>query len=103
MMVKSLIDMSRPHMLYTAGLGLIMLVSLAVSNIPSLAFSHYVDFAMRRELCAVLFLIGSSAGAMAIHRHLNRAKMPWRIPQSQVALPYAVFFVLTLIAVAIAR
>lgn len=103
MMVKSLIDMSRPHMLYTAGLGLIMLASLAVSNVPALAFSHYLDFALRREVCAGLFLTGSVAGALAIHRHLNRAKMPWRIPQSQVALPYVVFFLLTLAAVVIAR
>lgn len=103
MMVKSLIDMSRPHMLYTAGLGLIMLVSLAVSNVPTLAFSHYIDFALRRELCAGLFLSGSIAGALAIQRHLNRARTPWRIPQSQVALPYVAFFLLTLTAVIIAR
>lgn len=103
MMVKSLIDMSRPHMMYTAGLGLIMLVSLAVSNISLLSFSHYFDFSFRRELCAALFLMGAGSGSWAIQRHMARAKMPWKVPQSQVAIPYAVFFVLTLCAIVIAR
>lgn len=103
MMVKSIIDMSKPHMLYAGGLGVIMLVSLATSNVPALALSQYLDFLHRREICAVLFLAGSLAGAFSIHRHLERAKQPWKVPQSQIALPYAVFFVATLIAVLIAR
>ena len=103
MMVKSLIDMSRPNMLYSAGLGLVMLVSLVVSNVPALAFSHYFDFAHRRELCAALFLLGAVCGALSVQCHLNRAKTPWRVPQSQVAVPYAAFFLLTLTAVVIAR
>ncbi len=103
MMVKSFIDMSRPHMLYAAGLGIIMLVSLAVSNIAALSFSTYFDFALRRETCATLFLSGALFGVFAIQRHMARAKMPWRVPQSQVSLPYAVFFALTLVAIAMAR
>lgn len=103
MMIKSFIDMSRPHMLYSAGLGFIMLVSLAVSNIPALAFSNYGDFPYRHETCALLFLFGAVNGALAIRRHMHRAKTPWRIPQSQIALPYAAFFIATLVAILIAR
>jgi hypothetical protein len=103
MMVKSLIDMSRSNLLYSAGVGLIMLVSLVVSNVPSLAFSQYFDFEHRDRLCAALFLLGALFGALAIHRQMLRVKMPWRVPQSQVAIPYAVFFAISLLAVVIAR
>lgn len=103
MMVKSFIDMSRPHMFYAGGLGLIMLASLVVSNVPELAFSAYFDFEFRRTLCAILFLTGASLGALSLWRHIQRARTPWRVPQSQVSMPYAGFFFATLIAVIIAR
>lgn len=103
MMIKSIIDMSRPHMLYAAGVGLIMLFSLATSNIPALAFSNYLDFPFRRQVCAGLFLTGALFGAFSIYRHMARSKSPWKVPQSQIAIPYVMFFVTTLIAIAIAR
>ncbi len=103
MMVKSLVDMSRPHMLYSAGLGVIMLMSLAVSNIPALSLSSYLDFAFRKELCAALFLGGALLGAFAMHRHLQRAKTPWKVPQSQISLPYLGFFICTLVGLTLAR
>ncbi len=103
MMVKSFIDMSRPHMLYAGGLGLIMLLSLAVSNVPALAFSAYFEFSWRKELCAGLFLTGAAMGVLALYRHMARSRQPWRVPQSQVSLPYAFFFVLTSLGIALAR
>lgn len=102
-MIKTMIDMSKPNMLYAVGLGLIMLVSLAVSNVQQLAFSNYFELAYRREICAGLFLSGSLFGVLAILRHMARAKMPWKVPQSQVAIPYVIFVALTFIAIAIAR
>jgi hypothetical protein len=102
-MIKSLIDMSRPHMLYVSGVGIIMLFSLATSNVAALSFSAYFDFSFRRQLCALLYLGGASLGAWAIHRHMLRAKTPWKIPQSQVTLPYAGFFVTTLLAIALSH
>lgn len=103
MMVKSFIDMSRPQMLYGAGIGLIMLLSLLTSNVPQLAFSAHVDWSFRREMCALLFLLGSAFAVLTVHRHLARAKQPWRVPQSQVALSYLAFFGATLAAVVLAR
>jgi hypothetical protein len=103
MMTKSFVDMSRPNMLYAIGLGFIMLVSLALSNVPVLALSHYLSVPHRREVCAALFVIGALFGAYAMNRQLQRAKTPWTVPQSQVALPYCMFFVATLAAVVIAR
>ncbi|MNR71607.1 hypothetical protein D3C71_22380 [compost metagenome] len=103
MMTKSAIDMSRPNMLYACGLGFIMLVSLAISNVPVLTLSQYLDIPFRREICAGLFMTGAVFGAFAMQRHLRRAKAPWKVPQSQVALPYCVFFFVTLAAVIIAR
>lgn len=103
MMIKSLIDQSRPHMLYASGLGVLMLLSLIGSNVPDLAFSSYFELPMRREVCAGLFFAGALLGAWALQRHMQRARTPWRVPQSQVSLPYAGFFLLTLGAIAIAH
>lgn len=90
-------------MLYAVGLGLIMLVSLAVSNISALAFSNYVDFEYRRQVCAGMFISGMLLGMWGAQRHLLRAKQPWKVSQSQVALPFVGFFLLTLTAILIAR
>lgn len=103
MMTKSIVDMSRPNMLYAGGLGLIMVASLILSNVPTLSITNFLEIPFRREVCAGLFLMGSMFGAFALQRHIQRAKTPWKTPQSQVALPYCIFFVATLAAVIIAR
>ena len=95
--------MSRPTALYAAGLGVIMLVSLVVSSVPALAFSTYFELMFRRELCAGLFVFGCAMGALALQRHMKRAKSPWKFPQSQVSLPYLLFFVSTLFGVVLGR
>jgi hypothetical protein len=102
-MLKSFIDMSRPHLLYTLGLGILMLLSLAGSNVPGLAFSEYLDFSLRRQLCAGLFLTGAVLGAWSLYRHVHRASFPWRVAQSQVSIPYLGFFILTFVAIFIAH
>lgn len=103
MMVKSFIDMSRPHLLYAAGLGLIMLLSLISSNVEGVALSSYVEIPFRKQICAFSFLGGSLFGVLAIQRHMARARQPWRVPQSQVAIPYFAFFIATIIGVALSR
>jgi hypothetical protein len=103
MMTKSIIDMSRPNMLYAGGLGLIMLVSIIISYSPLLELSHYLEIPYRREICAGLFLAGAFVGTYAMTRHLTRAKMPWKVPQSQVAVPYCLFFITTLAGVVLSR
>jgi hypothetical protein len=103
MLIKSVIDMGKPNAAYGAGLGLIMLLSLAMSNLPALAFSQYVELAFRRELCAGLFITGAVFGAWALQRHMARAQSPWRVPQSQVSILYCIFFASTLLAVMIAH
>lgn len=103
MFTKSAIDMSRPRLIYGAGLGILMLASLAVSNVPDLAFSTYFDIPHRKEICAGLFASGSLMGCWALLRHMARSAKPWRVPQSQVAIPYVLFFLSTLGAIAIAH
>lgn len=102
-MMKSLIDMSRPHMMYVCGFGVLMLLSLIGSNVPGAAFTRFFELGPRRELCATLFLAGSILGAWALLRHLKRVQEPWRVPQSQVSLPYAGFFILTFAAIVISH
>lgn len=103
MTTKTTVDMSHANLLYIAGVGVIMLVSLLISNVDALAFSKYFDFAARDRVCAALFMFGGLAGAWAIQRHLLRMKYSWKVPQSQVTIPYLLFFVLSLTAVVIAR
>lgn len=103
MMTPSVVDMSRPTTLYAAGLGLLMLVSLLVTNVPALSLSAYVDIPYRREVCAALFVTGALFGVVALQRHVSRAAVPWKVPQSQIAIPYLAFFVSTLLAIVVAR
>jgi hypothetical protein len=102
-MLPSFVDTSRPTLLYGVGLALLMLVSLLVSNIPSLAVSAHLYIPHRREICAALFALGALLGVVALQRHISRLKTPWKVPQSQVCIPYLLFFVLTLAAIALAR
>lgn len=88
---------------YVIGVGLLMLASILVANVDALALSQYIDIPWRKELCASLFLFGSVAGGWALLRITARAAQPWRVLQAQVTLPYLMFFVATLLAVAISR
>jgi len=103
MFTKSAIDMSRPHTLYGAGLGVLMLTSVALSNLPLFTFSDYVTLTYRKEICAGLFVSGAVMGCLALLRHRARARNPWQVPQSQITVPYVAFFLLTLAAILIAR
>jgi hypothetical protein len=103
MFSKSVIDMSRAHLIYGSGVGVLMLASLAVSNVPALELSQYLVLPYRREICAGLFLGGALMGCLALLRHMSRTKRPWEIPQSQVTLPFVAFFLMTLVATATAR
>lgn len=103
MFVKSAIDMSRSNMLYAAGVGVLMMISLAISNVPAFALSQFVDFPYRKEICATLFLTGALLGAVAINQHLQRSKFPWKTPQSQITIFYTGFFITTLLAIVLAK
>jgi hypothetical protein len=103
MFSKSVVDMSRAHLLYGGGIGALMLASLAVSNVPALELSQYLELPYRKEICAGLFLGGALMGCLALMRHASRLKKPWKIPQSQVTLPYTVFFLMTFAAISLAR
>lgn len=88
---------------YTIGVGALMLVSILVANVDALAVSQYLTIPWRKELCAALFLFGAVTGAWALLRITARAAQPWRVLQAQVTLPYLMFFVATLLAIAISR
>lgn len=101
--MKSLIDMARPNTFYAAGVGLLMIVSLVLSNIPQTNLSLYLTVPFKREIAAGLFLGGTLFGLLAMFRHLRRVRAPWKVPQSQVFVSFSVFFVLTLAALIIAK
>ncbi len=101
--MKSVIDMSRPNTLYAVGVGLLMVVSLVLSNIPQTNLSLYVAVPFKREIAAGLFGSGTLFGIVAMLRHLKRVRMPWKVPQSQVFICFSVFFVMTLAALVIAK
>jgi hypothetical protein len=101
--MKQFIDMARPNALYACGVGLLMIVSLVLSNIPQSNLSHYYEIAYHREIAAGLFIGGALFGLLAMLRHLKRAKAPWKVPQSQVFVSFSMFFMLTLAALVIAK
>lgn len=101
--MKLAIDMSKPTMLYGAGVGLLMIASLILSNIPQTNLSQYVTIAYHKEIAAGLFAMGTVFGVIAMLRHLKRTKTPWVVPQSQVFISFSLFFVLTLLAVILAK
>jgi hypothetical protein len=101
--MKSFIDMHRATLLYGAGVVVLMLLSLAMSNVPELQLSQYVEFAARRKAAAALAVTGAAAGLFAMLRHLARGREPHRVPQSQVSIAYLGFFLCSLAAVLLAK
>lgn len=101
--MKSAIDMSKPNALYMAGIGLLMLVSLTLSNVPWLAPSNYFHVPQRALVSAACFALGGALGLVTFWRHSQRCRAPWKVPQVQVSVSYAAFFVVTLAAVALSR
>lgn len=101
--MKSFIDMSRPNTLYAVGVGLLMVLSLVLSNIPQTNLSLYIAIPFKREVAAGLFGVGTIFGLLAMSRHLKRVKTPWAVPQSQVFAAFAVFFLMTLSALIVAK
>lgn len=103
MLNKSAIDMSRPYLLYSGGVVLLMILGLVGANVPELAISQYFDFPERRYVSAGLFLGGAFLGVLAFLRQAARVTAPWRVPQSQVLAAYLSFFSLTMLAIGLAR
>ena len=94
---------SRASAAFTIGVGVLMMMSILSANIPEVALSNYFAVPFRKELCAALFLLGALSGTWSFLRSVSRNKQPWKVPQAQVTLPYAVFFVSTLLAIVISR
>lgn len=88
---------------YATGVVLLMFLSLLVSNVPGFALSQWIDIPWRREASAGLFVVGASLGGWAVYRASLRGKQPWKYPQSQVTLPYAGFFLITLCAIFLSK
>src|SRR5690554_5644159 len=97
------INMRRPNTLYAVGLGIIIFAALVLSNAPMLSLSNWAEIPLKREACAALFVLGAVFGAVTAQRYMRRMKTPWRTPQSQVALPYLMFFVCVMSALILAR
>jgi hypothetical protein len=101
--MKSVIDMSRANTLYLAGLGVLMLLSLLINNLPQIAPSTYYHIYFQKEMTAGLLAGGGLFGLLAVQRHTARAKEAWRVPQSQVSICFAMFFALTMAGILISR
>lgn len=101
--MKNAIDTTRTNIVYAVGVALVVLASLAVSNIEQARLSAYWDFAQRPYVAAALFITGALFGVAAMWRGLARQKQPWRVPQAQVNVLFIVFFVVTLAAVVLAK
>lgn len=101
--MKSFVDMGKPNTLYAVGVGLLIAVSLVLSNMPQSNLSQYLTVPFRREIAAGAFMAGVLFGVVAMLRQLSRIKSPWKVPQSQVFISFMLFFVLTLVGLVIAK
>jgi hypothetical protein len=102
-MFKIDIDMGRPNLLYAVGVGILTLISLVLSNVPESNLSTYWEVPYKREVSVALFLLGTTFGLLAMMRHIQRTKTPWKVPQSQVFIYFSIFFSLTLTALILAK
>jgi len=101
--MKSLIDTSRANALYLGGVGILMLTSLLSSNLPQLLPATYFHILFQRELTGAFLVTGSCLGLLAFQRHSARTREPWKVPQSQVSICFALFFVFTLAGILLSR
>ncbi|MCC5610588.1 hypothetical protein LC612_28515 [Nostoc sp. CHAB 5834] len=97
------IDTSRSTLLYVSGIGVILFIALAISNFPQLSLSNYFQIPKQKEICASLFMLGAFFGSLSFLKQMKRARTPWQTPLSQVSILYGVFFLLTTIALLIAK
>ena len=100
-MEKSLINMEKSYAFYAGGLGLVMVLSLVLNNVPELGLSRFYALPHKREISAVLFMLGALLGTWAVYRHMQRAKFPWAITQSQISWPYLGFVLTSILALVI--
>lgn len=95
--------MERSYAFYVGGLGVIMLLSLLLNNVPLFSLSLYWKVPFKKEIAAACFLLGSIFGAYALYMHVERAKTPWAIPQSKVSIPYILFLVMAAAALIVSH
>jgi hypothetical protein len=88
---------------YLGTLGVLMLLTIAVSSIPEISLSTYVDWPGRRYWAAGLFLIGSLFSAIAFWLHGRRVATPWSVSRAHVTLPFLLGAVALLAAVITSR
>lgn len=98
---QNTVNMERSYAFYAGGLGLVMVLSLVLNNVPEIALSRFVEIPHKKQIGAALFMAGSSMGGWAVHLHMLRSKKPWAIPQSQISWPYIGFLICSLAALAV--
>ena len=94
MMLQKAIDMTRPAAVY---LGLIAFLVLAVfieGRAGIVIVSRHGAFPYQKLLASLVIVGSVGAGLLGARRYAARAAQPWRVPQVQVLLCFALFFVL---------
>jgi hypothetical protein len=101
--MKSFIDVSRPMTLYLSTLGLLMLVSLVLSNAPHLALSTLIDIPHQRYWAVSAFIAGALLQSAMFWLHGVRSTKPWKVSRAHVTALYLASTALLFTAVSISK
>ena len=92
----------RPMVVYI--LGVILLCALGWSIAQNMLVVPYeLRTPYQKEIALGMFGAAALFGISTILKNVQRAERPWAVPRAQVNRHYALFFVITLCAVLIAK
>lgn len=97
------IDMSRPTALYLSYIGILLFFVFIDTRVSLATFFPFLHIPFQQYLASGLVLISVALGLLGASRHSARTAEPWRVPQSQVFLCFALFFIFGLASVVISR
>lgn len=90
------IDMTRPNSFYIFGLFLLLLLSLLITNVPSLTLGHYIHWQYRPYACVAFTALSALLAVATFFQYKARISKPWKVPQSLVQALFSTFFFSTL-------
>jgi hypothetical protein len=96
MILQKAIDMTRPAALYLSAIGFLLLAVFIEGRAGLTLLSRFGHLPFQKLIAAALILLSVLFGVLGAKRYEARALEPWRVPQIQVLVCFAAFFILGL-------
>jgi hypothetical protein len=101
MMARLVVDMSRPTFLYLGLVGVLIALTFIAGRLPQVGGASLLHPAHQRQFALSLVCASVLFGVHGASRLADRARAPWRVPQSQILILFLGFFVLGLMGLAL--